>query len=187
MNTTCNILLQLIYDHEQTCPDPFQIGYNDCEQIPDPMALRNAVRTLVERGYITQVRAILRYYCLALTDKGEAYVRNGFCPPHEQSQSTFNFNGATINNAAIGNNNSVGPMNCTNQSSAALSEIQRIIAERPLSEQAALNEMLDILREIQSSQQPVEKSRLARFYELVKKGSDLALPIGQFLFETFFS
>ncbi len=184
MNIACNTLLQLIYDHEQTNSDPFQIGYNDCEQLSDPAALRNAVQTLTSRGYVTQVRAILRSYCLALTEKGEAYVRNGFVAATEQQSANFNFSGAMINNATIGNNNTVGSMNYN--SSVALDEIQEAISRQPSADQAELNEMLDILRDIQSSEKPVEKSRLARFYELVKKSSDLVLPISKFLFEVFF-
>ena len=46
--------------------------------------------------------------------------------------------------------------------------------------------MLAILRDIQNSEKPVDKGRLSRFYEVVKKSSDLALPIGKFLFDVFF-
>lgn len=184
MNTVCNSLLQLIYDHEQNQAGSFQISADKCEQIPDTVALRTAVQTIIDRGYAKTVMSILGGYCLALTEKGEAYVRNGFVAATEQQSANFNFSGATINNAMIGNNNTVGSMNYN--SSAALDEIQKAISRQPSADQAELNEMLDILRDIQRSEKPVEKSRLARFYELVKKSSDLVLPISKFLFEVFF-
>ena len=143
------------------------------------------MQAIISRGYTGQVMPILGGYCLALTEKGEAYVRNGFSSAvAEQPSASFNFSGATINNATIGNNNTVGSMNYN--SSIALDEIQEAISRQPSADQAELNEMLDILRDIQRSEKPVEKSRLARFYELVKKSSDLVLPISKFLFEVFF-
>lgn len=184
MNTVCNSLLQLIYDHEQNQAGSFQISADKCEQIPDTVALRTAVQTIIDRGYAKTVMSILGGYCLALTEKGEAYVRNGFVAATEQQSANFNFSGATINNAMIGNNNTVGSMNYN--SSAALDEIQKAISRQPSADQAELNEMLDILRDIQRSEKPVEKSRLARFYELVKKSKDLLLPLGEFLVEHVF-
>lgn len=71
-------------------------------------------------------------------------------------------------------------------STAAIAEVQQAIARRPSADQAELNEMLDILRDIQRSKKPIEKFRLARFYELVKKSSDLLLPISKFLLEYVF-
>lgn len=184
MNTVCNSLLRLIYDHEQNHTGLFQISADKCEQIPDTVALRTAVQTITDQGYARSVMPILGGYCLALTEKGEAYVRNGFVAVTEPQSANFNFSGATINNATIGNNNTVGSMNYN--SSIALDEIQEAISRQPSADQAELNEMLDILRDIQCSEKPVEKSRLARFYELVKKSSDLVLPISKFLFEVFF-
>ena len=184
MNITCQTLLRLIFDHEQDHSNPLQISSLGCEQIPDAQALRDAVNALISRGYVISAKPVLRSFCLTLTEKGETYVRNGFVSIPEQSQTSFNFSGATINNATIGNNNSVGAMNYS--SVAALAEIQEAIARQPSADQAALHEMLDVLRDIQTSQQPIEKSRLARFYEVVKKSSDLVLPISKFLFEVFF-
>lgn len=74
----------------------------------------------------------------------------------------------------------------TYNAGASLAELESLIQSKPSEDQAVLNEMLEVLREIQSSEEPVDKGRLARFYEVVQKSSDLLLPIGNFLFQIFF-
>lgn len=179
-------LLQMIYDHDQDVGGPLQISCNDTDF--DQAELRTDVSALQRQGYITSVPPLyLRQYSLALTEKGEQFVENGFRKPSSSSSmGTFNFAGATIHNATIGNQNTVGSMTY-NSSSIALDELETAIRSHSAEEQMLLNEMLDMIREIKNSQQPVEKGRLARFYELAKGASDLMLPIGQFLFETFFA
>lgn len=179
-------LLQMIYDHDQDVGGPLQISCDDTSF--DQAELRTDVSALQRQGYITSVPPLyLRQYSLALTEKGEQFVENGFRKPSSSSSmGTFNFAGATIHNATIGNQNTVGSM-AYNASNFALEELKAAISRHSAEEQVLLNEMFDILREMKDSQQPVEKGRLTRFYELVKGASDLVLPISQFLFETFFA
>jgi hypothetical protein len=177
-------LLQLVYDHDQSVGGVLQIPMDGSGTDLDLVTLRDDVTTLIRQGYLTQPIRIIRTFCLSLTEKGEEYVENGFSLP-SPSQSSYNFSGATIHNATIGNENTVGSM--VYNSTSALSELESAINHQPLENQAALNEMLDILRDLQRTEQPIEKSRLTRFYELVKKSSDLVLPIGKFLFEVIFA
>lgn len=177
-------LLQLIYDHDQTEGGPLQIGVDGSDIGSDRLTLRNDVSYLKAHGYIYEPMQIIRSHCLALTEKGEQFIESGFQRP-SAPQANFNFAGATINNATIGNENTVGSM--VYNASSALSELENAIHRQPSEDQAALNEMLDILRDLQRTEQPLEKSRLTRFYELVKKSSDLFLPIGKFLFEFVFA
>ena len=177
-------LLQLVYDHDQATGTVFQIPADGSVSGFDPTTLRNDVNVLMRQGYLTQPIRILGDFCLALTEKGEMYVENGFTTP-SAPLSNFNFSSATINNATIGNENTVGSM--VYNASSALTELESAIQRQPSEDHAALNEMLDILRNLQRTEQPIEKSRLARFYELAKKSSDLLLPIGKFLFEFVFA
>lgn len=176
-------LLQQVYDFDQNHGGELFISLNNMDGTT-LAALRADADYLIQNGYLRKGKPYMNTLSLAITEKGEQFVENGFKPP-TASQSNFNFSGATIHNATIGNENTVGSM--VYNSAAALSELESAIARRPSAEQADLNEMLDILRDIQRSQQPIEKSRLARFYELAKKSSDLILPIGKFLFEFVFA
>lgn len=129
---------------------------------------------------------LYRGHGFLLDDKGVLYMENAFpSQPKSQQATTFNFSGAIINNSTIGNQNTVGSM--TYNARTALEDLEVAIGRRSAEDQVLLNEMLDLLRDIQRTQQPIEKGRFTRFYELVKGASDLALPVGQFLFETFFA
>lgn len=153
------------------------------EYIENVNQLMNDDDWLTREGYIFHPSSGCGYLALALTEKGEKFFSQTSNP--ERSEVSFHFDGATIHNATIGSGNSVGSM--VYNGASALSELENVIAQQPSANQAALNEMLDLLRDIQRAQQPIEKSRFARFYELVKNSSDLVLPIGKFLFEFVFA
>ena len=177
-------LLQLIYDHEQTENDPLEICYDGSNINCDPSILENDVRYLKDSGYVIKPTSYLHSFSLALTEKGERFVENGFQLPSESQTTNFNFGNANVSNAIIGNHVSGNEFTLNNQT--PLSELQNLIQTKPAADQAALNEMLEILREIQSSEKPIDKGRLSRFYEVVKKSSDLLLPLGKFFVDVFF-
>ena len=188
MTPSRKTLLKRVFEHDRTNSEPLRINIEneDGEYIQNLDQLDRDIDWLTREDYIFQPIDVCGYYVLALTEKGERFVENDFCLPSETPPATtFNFSGATINNAAIGNDNTVGSM--TYNAGTALDELETVISRRSSEEQILLNEMLDLLREMQRAEQPLEKGRLTRFYELVKKSSDLVLPIGQFLFEIFFA
>lgn len=183
MKDSTKTLLNKLYEFELYNSEPMQIDLRETENSCDMV---NDVDYLERNDYIHKHQSYIGFLRISLTSKGKIFVENNFNSPSKTHQTTnFNFSGASIYNATIGNGNTVGSM--IYNGSSALSEIEKIIAQQPLEHQATLNEMLDILREIQCSQEPVDKSRLTRFYDLVKKCSDLILPIGNFLFEVFFA
>lgn len=109
-------------------------------------------------------------------------------PAAQTSTTNFNFTNATFTNSAVGNeiNSEVIGNSFTYNASSSLAELESLIQSKPAEDQAVLNEMLEVLREIQSSEKPIDKGRLARFYDVVKKSSDLLLPIGKFFVDIFF-
>lgn len=153
------------------------------EYVENVNQLMNDSDWLTREGYNFHPASGCGYLVLELTEKGEKFFSQ--TSNLERSEVSFHFDGATIHNATIGSGNSVGSM--VYNGASALSELENVIAQQPSANQAALNEMLDLLRDIQRAQQPIEKSRFARFYELVKNSSDLILPIGKFLFEFVFA
>ena len=177
-------LLQLIYDCDQREGRPLQINSDGKDISSDTLTLRNDVRYLKDNGYIRETNPILHSYVLTLTEKGEYFVENGFRLPEAHPTTSFDFGNATITNAVIGNNTSGNEF--TFSKNSPLSELESLIQSKPASDQDVLNEMLEILREIHTSEKPVEKGRLSRFYEFIKKSSDLVLPISEFLFDVFF-
>ena len=178
-------LLKRIYEYDQDIGGPLQIPFKDeqtGEYRADLSTLRADVNHLEQIGYVFEPISLAMCYNLSLTEKGEEYVENHFQRSPQQAPS-FNFAGATISNAVIGNDVSGNTISFS--SSAALAELEALIQNRPPEDQALLKELLAVLREIQSSDKPVEKGKLSRFYEVVKKGSDLLLPIGTFLTDIF--
>ena len=179
-------LLKRVYDYDQEYGGPLCIQLTDAQTggyIPDLHTLRTDVEYLTQHGFLFEPVHMLRCYNLSLTEKGEIYVENNFKRSIQQS-SAFDFSGATINNAVIGND--VSGNHISFSSNEALVELETMIQKRPAEDQQLLQELLAVLREIERSDEPVEKGKLARFYEVVKKGSDLMLPIGKFLTDIFF-
>ena len=179
-------LLKRVYDFDQEIGGPLCIEFTNeqtGDYIPDLRTLRTDVEYLTEHGFLHEPVHMLRCYNLSLTEKGEEYVENNFQRPVQQSAS-FDFSGATINNAVIGND--VSGNHISFPSSKALDELEALIQKQPPEDQQLLQELLAVLREIQRSGEPVEKGKLARFYEVVKKSSELLLPIGKFFTDIFF-
>ena len=167
-------ILQKLYDSEQNSSTPLSF--------PSSEVSKHDISFLKREGYIVEPFTSLGAYHLSLTEKGELFVKNGYQTP--TTAINFNFNNSQINNSVVGNNASGNQF--TMESYRPLKEIESIINSKPSEEQSQLNEMLEILREIQCSKNPVDKGRLSRFYEFVKKGTDLFLPVSEFLVDIFF-
>lgn len=170
-------LLRQIYEYEQNNSSPLSI--------PTSSVNKFDVSALESEGYVLQPSKTIGAYHLSLTEKGETFVTNGFIPETVVApNTTFNFNNTTFENSVVGSG--ISGNQFTFHTSPYLTELETLIQSKPADEQVALNEMLEILREIQNSEKPIEKGRLSRFYEVVKKSSDLVLPISKFLFDIFF-
>ena len=179
-------LLKRIYEYDQAYGGPLEIPFRDDqtgEFIPELPTLKTDVDYLMQNGYLYEPLSLTMRYILSLTEKGEAYVENNFQRLAQQPAS-FDFRGATINNAVIGN--TVAENQISFSSSTALAELEAMIQKQPPADQQLLQELLSVLREIERSGEPVEKGKLARFYEVVKKSSELLLPIGKFFTDIFF-
>lgn len=171
-------LLQQVYDYDQDHGGALSIstvGLSGSEL----MTLRTDIEYLLRNGYMKKGRAYMNTYCLALTEKGEQFVENGFQSPSSTPISSFSFEGATINNAIIGNDAS-GNEFVVNVG-ASFSELERIIASKPIEDQETLRDMLHELQQLQNSGNQIDRSRLARFSDCLKKHTDLIVPISQTL------
>lgn len=179
-------LLKQIYNYDQEQGGPLTIHFEDeetGEYRPDIKALTADIKYLEREGYIVQPMSISMAYIVALTEKGEAFIENNCTIPPPQV-STFVFSGATINNSVIAHEAAGNVINGFSED--ALAEIQALVAQKPIEDQAILKELLEELRVMQRSNKPIEKGKLSRFYEVVKKSSDLLLPLAKFFVETFF-
>lgn len=170
-------LLKQIYEHEQNNSSPFSIPAVNVNKFDIPC--------LESEGYLTQPLKSVGAYHLSLTEKGEYFAANGFVPETSApSNTTFSFSNTTFENAIVGSG--ITGNQIVSNTGSSLAELESLIRSKPADDQKVLNEMLEILWEIHDSEKPVEKGRLSRFYEVVKKSSDLVLPIGKFLFDVFF-
>lgn len=172
-------LLQRIYDHDRTEGGSLQINADRSDNSCDALTLDTDVSYLKRNGYIIEELDILHSYYLSLTEKGERFVENGFQSPQSVQSSSFNFAGATINNAVIGND-------ATNNSfimnvGASIADLKELIESKPIEDQEALQEMLHELQRLQNTNEPLQRNLLARFSDLIKKHTDLIIPLGQAL------
>ena len=83
-------LLQLIYDHNQSYGSPLQINADETDTNSDSQTLCNDISFLEDSGYIVQTLRIARCYVLALTEKGEQFVENGYKILSEVPSSPIN-------------------------------------------------------------------------------------------------
>lgn len=179
MTESCKQLLSRVYDSQKTSTRPL------CIEL-DSVSLYYDAEYLTQNGYVTQPSQGAGALILSITEKGKQFVENGFSTPSPASGfNSFHFNGnATFTNSIVGSG--ISGNQFTFHNSPQLAELETLIQSKPTDDQKVLNEMLEILREIQNSEKPIEKGRLSRFYEVVKKSSDLVLPISKFLFDIFF-
>lgn len=171
-------LLQRIYDYDQEYGGALTISMLNISG-SDLMVLRADVEYLLKNGYIEKARSYMNTYRLILTEKGEQFVENGFQSPSSAPISSFSFEGATINNAIIGNDAS-GNEFVVNVG-ASFADLERMIASEPTEDQETLRDMLRELQELQNSGDQIDRSRLARFSDCLKKHTDLLVPLGQTL------
>lgn len=178
MTESCKQLLSRIYNDQKTSTRPL------CIEL-DSTSLYYDAEYLTQNGYVTQPSTGAGALILSITEKGKLFVENGFVTPPSIGSSSFHFNGnTTFTNSVVGSGISGNQFTFHNNSS--LTELEALIRSKPTDNQKVLNEMLEILWEIHDSEKPVEKGRLSRFYEVVKKSSDLVLPISKFFFDVFF-
>ncbi|WP_195969819.1 hypothetical protein [Intestinimonas butyriciproducens] len=179
-------LLKQIYAYDQAEGGPLTIPLESeetGEYLPNVKELEGDIEYLEREGYIVQPLNICMAYIVALTEKGEDFLENNCAKPVHQV-STFDFSGATINNSVIAHEATSNTINC--HAEDALAEIQALVAQKPVEDQTLLKELLDELRVMQHSNQPIEKGKLSRFYEVMKKSSDLLLPLAKFFVEILF-
>ena len=172
-------LLQLIYEHDQSVGGPLQIGVDGSDIGSDRLTLRNDVSYLKDHGFIYEPISIARSYCLALTEKGEEFVESGFQRP-SASKTSYHFDGATINNATIGNENTVGSM--VYNASFSLSDLEKLFAQRPDEEQEKLDEILELLHSIAANDVPVTRGTFSKVMDFIKQHIELKIPIALTLF-----
>lgn len=172
-------LLQLIYEHDQSVGGPLQIGIDGSDIGSDRLILRNDVSYLKDHGYIYEPTNIIRSYCLALTEKGEEFVESDF-QRQSAAQTSFNFSGATISNATIGNENTVGSM--VYNASFSLSDLEKLFAQRPDEEKEKLDEILELLHDIAADDVPVTQGTFSTVVDFIKQHVELKIPIALTLF-----
>lgn len=68
--------------------------------------------------------------------------------------------------------------NATFNIGPSIEDIVQLIASKPPADQVSLCELVAVLKSIESSDTPVEKGRLSKFSDLIKKHSDLLVALG---------
>ena len=180
MKESRKTLLRLIYQHEQVDGGIFQIPADGSSIGFDSLTLRNDVAYLCRHGYVEEPTHILRCYCLCLTPKGEEFVRNG-CIETPLQPSSFSFEGATIQNAIIGDN--AHDNNFGFYAGNPIESLEQLFSQRPAAEQPELKCILDLLRKIQTDNVPVQRGTFTKVSDFIKKHTDLIAPISTALLQ----
>ena len=78
------------------------------------------------------------------------------------------------------------PVMSLHNNQASLSELQNLIQTKPLADQEKLDELLTLLQSLEKSKEPVPRNFFAKVSDLIKKHTDLIVPIGNILVNIFF-
>lgn len=193
MKKSCQNILKKVYDKFQRDSDSLYIPLDEDDMSPDSITLQNDINALLSDNYIKEDTPLSSGYILSMTEKGRNYVENDF-QNKSLPQQSFNFQNATLsnpiigsnatfNNSIIGNNASENDLN----TGASFSELNSLIKGKPDNDQPELQELLCALEKIKENSEPVHPGILARFSDLVKKHTDLIVPIGRILVNIFFT
>ena len=177
-------LLKMIYDYDQTEGKPLQVPCDGTGTPFEPETLKSDVSYLKRNNFVCEPMPILRSYVLALTEKGEQFVENGFQLPSEVQTTNFNFGNANVSNAIIGNQASGNEFTLNSQTS--LSELQKLIQTKPVADQEQLDQLLALLQSLEQSKEPIPRGFFAKVSDLIKKHTDLIVPIGNALVSILF-
>lgn len=178
------LLLKEIYEYELKNNTPLSIPLrSDGTVIENYQELIADIRFLKNNGYIIEPLTSCGAYHLSLTEKGESFLDNGCTDTPATSQPVFNFSGANISNSVVGTGISGNEMAFSYNSS--LSELKELISTKDNIDQEQLQDLLSALQSIEQSDEPVSKCFLARFSDLLKKHTDLIVPLGTALVRTF--
>ena len=183
MRTSCKNLLKLIYNHCQNNVNAFQISAKYDDGIITPSTILPDIRYLEDNGYITIPAPVLNGYAAVITKDGELLVESNFNSNNQIGGSaSISFgNIGTITNSVIGSNVSELTFNVDN----SFKDLRSIIQEKPLEDQELLQELFDLLKGLEEGNRPATKGFLSRFSDLVKKHTDLLVPIGTTLANIF--
>lgn len=164
-------LLRMIYDYEQTNGEPLQINADGSDSDHTSYTLKTDVDYLKKSGYVSEPVSLLRSYTLALTEKGEHFVENGFKIPSEApANNVFHIQNAT--NSVIGTQANV-VMNI----STAIQETRKQIDSSNSDDKAELHQIINLLEMITNDQLPAQKGVLSKFSATIQKNSWITSPI----------
>lgn len=196
MKDSCKKILNSVYDRFHKTSDPLYISLEEDSNGITPDTLQNDISALLSGGYLKEEVPLSDGYILAITEKGKKYVENGFQHNPVPQNTTFNLQNVSFDgNPIIGNNasfsNSVYGKNLSdielNSTTTSFSELGQLIREKPDYDRPALLELLRALEKLEESSEPVRPGFFSRFSDLVKKHTDLIVPIGRILVQIFFS
>ena len=175
MNTLCKKLLKMVYDHNQDEGGSLQIdAYGYDLGYKTARALKTDIDYLVNGGYVRKDVALMRAYSLAITEKGELFVENGFKLPYEIPNNTtsnvFNIQNAT--NSIIGTQTNV-----TMNIGDVIQQAREDIDASDSSDKEELHKIIDILEDAVNHQPVMKKGLLSKFASVIQKNSWIASPV----------
>ena len=181
MRNSCKYLLQMIYNHSQTVATPLQINSDGSDSNSDSSTLWNDINYLKTNGYVIEPISILRSYTLALTEKGERFVENGFqsletYPSIKEATTQNIFHIENASNSVIGTQSHV-----TLHINDAVQQAGEQINSSNSNEKEELQKIIDILEKVVTNQLPAKKGLLSNSLNLIQKNSWIASPITSIL------
>lgn len=190
MKNSCKKILKSVYEHYQNNGNPLYIDLDE-ETDYQSSILQNDISALLSNGYLLEDVPLSDGYLLTITEKGINFMENDIRPKEENQKSNINIQNSTITNlqgASFSNSNAVvGDNNYVSNNDLPFEELASLINEKPSADQAELQELLQTLERFQETGKPLHPGIFARFSDLVKKHTDLIIPIGKGLFRIFFT
>lgn len=171
-------LLQLIYDHNQSYGSPLQINADGTDTNSDSQTLCNDISFLEDSGYIVQTLRIARCYVLALTEKGEQFVENGYKILSEVPSSPINniFNIENATNSVIGSQQFV-TLNISN----AIQKTREQVDLSNSDDKPELQQIINLLEMVVNGNVSAKEGLFSKFTSVIQRNSWITSPISSIL------
>ncbi len=171
-------LLQLIYDHNQSYGGPLQINADGTDTNSDSQTLCNDISFLEDSSYIVQTLRIARCYVLALTEKGEQFVENGYKVSSEIPSSPINniFNIENATNSVIGTQQFV-TLNISN----AIQKTREQVDLSNSDDKPELQQIINLLEMVVSGNVSAKEGLFSKFASVIQRNSWITSPISSIL------
>ena len=135
-------------------------------------------RILEESGLVRKSMSALNCIIFEITAKGIEFVES---PAENAPNPTSTVINIGTSNGPVANTITTESLISNVSPCTELGEIESLISQKPYEQLPELSELLDILKRMETSSEPIQRGMLSKFADVLKKNQDIFAAVGGFI------